>query len=343
MIFKDKKILLTGGTGSLGQKLVSRILTGELGAPSKLTVFSRDETKQHQMRLEWKHKFAATDEIIYHETNDVLEFYIGDVRNLQSVQTALKDIDIVINAAALKQVPTCEYFPFEAVQTNIHGANNIVTAIANDNYRVDTAVGVSTDKACKPVNVMGMTKSIQERIFTEGNLKSSQTRFICTRYGNVLASRGSAIPLFMDQIKKGGPVTITVPEMTRFLMSLDMAIDLIFAAIKSAKRGETYIPKVPSAKITDVVDVMIGDRKIEIQYTGIRPGEKTHEVLISEEECYRTIDRGDYFVIQPILPELRSSEKIDICLNKEYTSADDLMNKDEIRELLRKNNLLLDQ
>ncbi|MBT6045295.1 MAG: polysaccharide biosynthesis protein [Candidatus Scalindua sp.] len=342
MIFKDKKILLTGGTGSLGQKLVSRILTGELGAPSKLTVFSRDETKQHQMRLEWKHKFAATDEIIYHETNDVLEFYIGDVRNLQSVQTALKDIDIVINAAALKQVPTCEYFPFEAVQTNIHGANNIVTAIANDNYRVDTAVGVSTDKACKPVNVMGMTKSIQERIFTEGNLKSSQTRFICTRYGNVLASRGSAIPLFMDQIKKGGPVTITVPEMTRFLMSLDMAIDLIFAAIKSAKRGETYIPKVPSAKITDVVDVMIGDRKIEIQNTGIRPGEKTHEVLISEEECHRTIDRGDYFVIKPILPELRSSEKIDICLNKEYISADDLMNKDEIRELLRKNNLIID-
>ena len=342
MIFKDKKILLTGGTGSLGQKLVSRILTGELGAPSKLTVFSRDETKQHQMRLEWKHKFAATDEIIYHETNDVLEFYIGDVRNLQSVQTALKDIDIVINAAALKQVPTCEYFPFEAVQTNIHGANNIVTAIANDNYRVDTAVGVSTDKACKPVNVMGMTKSIQERIFTEGNLKSSQTRFICTRYGNVLASRGSAIPLFVDQIKKGGPVTITVPEMTRFLMSLDMAIDLIFAAIKSAKRGETYIPKVPSAKITDVVDVMIGDRKIEIQNTGIRPGEKTHEVLISEEECHRTIDRGDYFVIKPILPELRSSEKIDICLNKEYISADDLMNKDEIRELLRKNNLIID-
>jgi len=342
MIFKDKKILITGGTGSLGQKLVSRILTGEHGTPSKLTVFSRDEAKQHQMRLEWKHKFAATDEIIYHETNEVLEFYIGDVRNLQSVQTALKGVDIVINAAALKQVPTCEYFPFEAVQTNIHGANNIVTAIANDNFRVDTAVGVSTDKACKPVNVMGMTKSIQERIFTEGNLKSSNTRFICTRYGNVLASRGSAIPLFVDQIKKGGPVTITVQEMTRFLMSLDMAIDLIFAAIKSARRGETYIPKVPSAKITDVVDVMIGDRKIEIQYTGIRPGEKTHEVLISEEECYRTIDRGDYFVIQPILPELRSSEKIDICLNKEYISADDLMNKDEIRELLRKNNLIID-
>ncbi|MFQ5685627.1 MAG: polysaccharide biosynthesis protein [Candidatus Scalindua sp.] len=341
-MFKDKKILITGGTGSLGQKLVSRILTGELGAPSKLTVFSRDEAKQHQMRLEWKHKFAATDEIIYHETNDVLEFYIGDIRNFQSVQNAIKDTDIVINAAALKQVPTCEYFPLEAVQTNIHGASNIVTAIASSDFKVDTAVGVSTDKACKPVNVMGMTKSIQERIFTEGNLKSPQTRFICTRYGNVLASRGSVIPLFVDQIKKGGPVTITMPEMTRFLMSLDRAIDTIFAAIKNAKRGETYIPKVPSARITDVVDVMIGDRKIEIQYTGIRPGEKTHEVLISEEECHRTTDRGDYFVIQPILPELRSSEKVDTCLNKEYISADDLMNKDEIRELLRKNNLLID-
>ena len=342
MIFKDNKILITGGTGSLGQKLVSRILTGELGAPSKLTVFSRDEAKQHQMRLEWKHKFAATDEIIYHETNDVLEFYIGDIRDFQSVQTALKDVDIVINAAALKQVPTCEYFPFEATQTNIHGAHNIVRAIACNDLKVATVVGVSTDKACKPINVMGMTKSIQERIFMQGNLKCPQTRFICTRYGNVLASRGSAIPLFVDQIKKGGPVTITMPEMTRFLMSLDTAIDTIFDAIKNSKRGETYIPKIPSARITDVVDVMIGNRKIEIQYTGIRPGEKIHEALISEEECYRTTDRGDYFVIQPILPELRSSGKIDTCLNKEYVSADDLMNKDEIRELLRKNSLLID-
>lgn len=341
MIFQDKKILITGVTGSLGQKLVSRILTGELGMPSKVIGFSRDEAKQHEMRLAWKHKIVATDEIIYHNPSDILELQIGDVRNIHSVQIALKDVDIVINTAALKQVPTCEYFPFEAVQTNIHGANNIVTAIAINGFKVDTVVGVSTDKACKPVNVMGMTKSIQERIFIEGNLKCPQTRFICSRYGNVLASRGSVIPMFIDQIKKGGPVTITVPEMTRFLMSLDKAIDTIFAAVKSAKRGETYIPKVPSAKITDVVDIMVDNRKTEIQYIGIRPGEKIHEVLISEEECNRTVDRGDYFAIQPILPELRSSKDISICLNKEYTSANDLMKKDEIRNLLKINNLLI--
>ena len=200
---------------------------------------------------------------------------------------------------------------------------------------------VSTDKACKPINVMGMTKSIQERIFIEGNLKCPSTRFICTRYGNVLSSRGSAIPLFVDQIKKGGPVTITMSEMTRFLMSMDKAIDTIFAALKSARRGETYIPKIPSAKMTDVVDIMIDNRKIEKQYTGIRPGEKIHESLISEEECYRTTNRGEYFAIKPVLPELRSSEEIDTCINKEYISADNLMNKDEIRELLRKNDLLI--
>ena len=341
-MFQSKKILITGGTGSLGQNLVSRLLTGEHGIPSKVRVFSRDETKQHQMRLKWKQKSAATDEIIYCDSNDILEFQIGDIRNFQSVQSALKDIDIVINAAAMKQVPTCEYFPFEAVQTNIHGANNIATVIAGSGYKVDTVVGVSTDKACKPVNVMGMTKSIQERIFIEWNLKCPQTRFICTRYGNVLASRGSVIPLFIEQIKRGGPITITMPEMTRFLMSLDKAIDTIFDAIKKAGRGETYIPKIPSARITGIVDVMVGSKKIDIQYINIRPGEKIHEVLVSEEECHRTIDRGDYFVIQPILPELRSSEESASYLTKEYTSADNLMSKDEIKDLLTKNGLLLE-
>ena len=342
MLFQDKRILITGGTGSLGQKLVSRILTNELGAPSKVIVFSRDEAKQHEMRLNWQHRSLATDEVIYRNPDDVLEFYIGDIRNFHSVRTALKGVDIVINAAALKQVPTCEYFPFEATQTNIHGANNIVKAIVSGGLKVDTVVGVSTDKACKPVNVMGMTKSIQERIFIEGNLECPETRFICTRYGNVLASRGSVIPLFIDQIKRGGPLTITVPEMTRFLMSLDRAADTIFDAIKGAKRGETYIPKVSSAKITDVASALINGKRIEIEYTGIRPGEKIHEVLISEEECYRTNDRGDYFAIKPILPKIGIPGENTDCLRKEYTSADSLMSKDEIRELLGRNNLLLD-
>jgi len=340
MIFEGKKILITGGTGSLGQKLVSRILTNEHDSPAKVILFSRDEAKQYQILLHWKQKLLATEEIIYRDPKDILEFQIGDVRNYESVQGALKNVDIVINAAALKQVPSCEYFPFEAVQTNIHGAHNIVTAIANNNLNVETVVCVSTDKACKPINVMGMTKSIQERILIEGNRKCPQTRFVCTRYGNVLASRGSVIPLFIDQIKKGGPVSITLPEMTRFMMSLDNAVDTIFDAILEANRGETYIPKIPSAKIMDVAEVMIDNREIEVKNTGIRPGEKLHEVLISEEECYRTVDRGKYFAIQPVLPELRSSEKITKCLDKEYTSKDNLMSQDEIKELLGKHNLL---
>jgi len=174
MIFQDKKVLITGGTGSLGKQLVSRILTGEQGSPVKIIVFSRDETKQNEMRLEWKKKAVATDEIIFRQADEVLDFQIGDVRDLNSIQGVLSNVDIVINAAALKQVPTCEYFPFEAVRTNIEGVHNIVTAIANNGYKVDTVVCVSTDKACKPINVMGMTKAIQERIFLQGNHRPSR-------------------------------------------------------------------------------------------------------------------------------------------------------------------------
>ena len=341
-IFQGKTILITGGTGSLGQQLISRILTGKNGRPKKLMVFSRDEAKQYQMLLHWKQTFVATEEIIYRDPSDVLEFQIGDIRNLQSILGALRNADIVINAAALKQVPSCEYFPFEAVQTNIQGANNIVTAILSNNLNVETVVCVSTDKACKPINVMGMTKSIQERVFIEGNLRCPQTRFIGTRYGNVLSSRGSVIPLFIEQIKRGGPLTLTLPEMTRYMMSLDKAVDIIFAAIENAKRGEMFIPKIPSARIMDIAEVMIGNREIEIKNIGIRPGEKVHEVLISEEECYRTVDRGDYFAIQSVLPELRSSEELTNCLNKEYSSKDNLMSREEIRKLLSYHNLLFD-
>ncbi|MFC1678622.1 polysaccharide biosynthesis protein [Elusimicrobiota bacterium] len=341
MLFQDKRILITGGTGSLGQELVSTILSGKLGSPAKVVIFSRDEAKQHRMRLAWKEKLSATDEIIYRNPEDILEFHIGDVRAFRSVQTALQGIDIVINAAALKQVPTCEYFPSEAAQTNITGADNIVKAIAIGRLKIAAVVGVSTDKACKPVNVMGMTKSIQERLFIEGNLKCPNTRFICTRYGNVLASRGSVIPLFIEQVKRGGPVTITTREMTRFLMSLEYAVETIIAAIKDAKRGETYIPRMQSARIVDVAEVLIGGREIGVTSSGIRPGEKTHEILISEEECPRTVLRGDFFAIQPILPELRDAQQTAPPLSEEYSSANDLMNPDEIRNLLRQNDLLI--
>lgn len=336
-----KRVLVTGGTGSLGKVLVRRLLSGEIGLPQQITVFSRDEAKQHSMRLAFEHLRAVTDEVIYHNFERVLQFRIGDVRDLHSVITSLRGADVVFNAAALKQVPSCEYFPFEAVQTNIVGAENIIRGIREGGINIDTVVGVSTDKACKPVNVMGMTKAVQERLFVRANLDADGTRFVCVRYGNVLASRGSVIPLFHEQIKRGGPVTITTTEMTRFLLSLEQAVDTIFAALKGALPGETYIPRVPSALVTDIAETLIGDRKIETRVTGIRPGEKVHEILVSEEEAYRTVERGDYYVIKPMLPELRSHDEQQPTLDREYGSADDLMDKSAVEELLRRHNLMV--
>jgi FlaA1/EpsC-like NDP-sugar epimerase len=335
-----KKIVITGGTGSLGQVLIRRLLSGEMGQPTKIIVFSRDEAKQHNMRVEYMQKKVVTDEVIYRNFEQLLEFRIGDVRDFHSVSSCLRNADVVFNAAALKQVPTCEYFPFEAVQTNIEGPQNIVRAIRELNLPVEMVVGISTDKACKPVNVMGMTKAIQERLFIRANLDCPDTRFICVRYGNVLASRGSVIPLFHEQIRQGGPITITTKDMTRFLLSLDQAVDTIFAAIKDGYKGETYIPNVPSAKMTDLANVMIGDRPIKTEITGIRPGEKTHEILVSEEEAYRTIPRNGYYVILPILPELRRNDAENNYLSKEYSSADYLMSEQDLQSMLNQYQLL---
>ncbi len=343
MIFEGKTILITGGTGSLGKVLVKRILSGELGTPKKVIVFSRDEAKQNEMRLAYLHKTIATDEVIYRNFMNILQFQIGDIRNYADVCAAVKYADIVVNAAALKQVPTCEYFPFQAVLTNCIGPANIVRAIQENDFPVATVIGISTDKACKPVNVMGMTKSIQERIFTSANVLIPKTSFICVRYGNVLASRGSVIPLFLDQIKRGGPVTVTVPEMTRFLLSLNKAVDIVFAAIKYAKRGETYIPNVPSAKVINVVKALIGNRKIKIKITGIRPGEKLSEVLVSEEEIHHCVKRGNYYVIKSMLPELYNNEdeKNSIALKKEFSSDDNVLSYEKTIALLTENKLML--
>jgi len=342
-MFSNKTILVTGGTGSLGKVLIRRLLSGEMGKPNKIIVFSRDEAKQHEMRIAYLNSKAPTDEVIYNNFRRLLEFRIGDVRDFHSVSSALQNIDIVFNAAALKQVPSCEYFPYEAVQTNITGPENIVRAIRELKLPVETVVGISTDKACKPVNVMGMTKAIQERIFISANLDCPNTRFICVRYGNVLASRGSVIPLFHEQILAGGPVTITTPDMTRFLLSLDQAVDTIFAAVKSAKRGETYIPRVPSAKVTDIAKTLIGDRPIKTIITGIRPGEKVHEILVSEEEAHRTIKRGKYYVIYPILPELPTGEEKKSPLGHEYSSNDNIMSPETLLETLEKFNLMVNE
>lgn len=341
MIFEGKTILVTGGTGSMGKIFVRRVLSGEQGVPKKVIVLSRDEAKQHDMRVSYSKKVIGEDEAVYRNFMNILEFRIGDVRNYHDVCSALKNVDIVINAAALKQVPSCEYFPYQGILTNCIGAQNIVQAISEHNFPVEKVVGVSTDKAAKPVNAMGMTKALQERIFTSANILIKDTSFVCVRYGNVLASRGSVIPLFHKQILSGGPVTVTVPDMTRFLLSLNQACDTVFEAIKSAAPGETLIPRAPSATVINIAKALVGDRDIEIKITGIRPGEKMHEILISEEEVNHTIQRGSYFAIKSMLPELNDGQvhrqKV---MQQEYSSKDDVLSLEDTIKLLRQNNLL---
>ena len=345
MILEGKRVLVTGGTGSMGKTFVRRVLTGELGTPRKLIVFSRDEGKQHDMRVDYLHRHKpATDDIVYRNFMNVLEFRIGDVRSYGDLVSAMRDADIVVHAAALKQVPTCEYFPGQAIMTNCLGAMNIVQAISDHRLRIETVIAISTDKACKPVNVMGMTKALQERVIISANILNPSTRFIAVRYGNVLASRGSVIPLFHDQIRSGGPITITDGRMTRFLLSLNDAVDTTFEAMRSALPGEIYIPAAPGARITDIASALIGDRKIRIVETGVRPGEKFDEILVSEEEVNHTIRRGDYFVVRPALPELSSTYgTLERALDKEFSSGDFVLDYPRTVELLERNGLMLDR
>src|SRR5215475_13823407 len=322
MIFQDKTILVTGGTGSMGKKLVHRVLSGELGTPHKVIVLSRDEAKQHEMRMSYLHRRVTTDEVIFNNFVNVLEFRIGDVRSFDDVCAAVQRADIVINCV---------------------GAYNIVRAIQELDYPVHTVVGISTDKACKPVNVMGMSKSIQERILVAANILNTRTRFICVRYGNVLASRASVIPLFHDQIRGGGPVTITVPEMTRFLLSLDDAVDTVFTALREARRGETYVPNAPSATVLNIAKTLIGTRPIELKVVGIRPGEKMHEIMISEEEVHHCVRRGNYYAIRPMLPELRAQAGAEPnALAREFSSADTVLDLPQTVALLEKHKLMLE-
>lgn len=320
--FKNKKILITGGTGSLGSELIPYFLNQE----AVIIVFSRDEGKQFHLKNRYP---------------DV-EFRIGDIRDLNSVKRVISGTDIVINAAALKQVPSCEYFPYEAVQTNILGAENIVTAIEHERWkRPDIVVGVSTDKACKPVNVMGATKSIQEKIFIHANLRCTSTKFVCVRYGNVIASRGSVIPLFIEQIEKGGPVTVTTNSMTRFLLPMNEAVLTVVSAIIGANPGEIWIPIIKSAYMYDVAAALIGKKEIKIELTGIRPGEKIHEIMISEEEKARVIKRmeyragGDKHYYFAICPTIIPMEVTPTGIEREYSSKDDVMNYEQTKEFLR--------
>ena len=337
MYLDKKRILITGGTGSLGKVLTRRILSGQLGTPQSVVVFSRDEAKQHEMRMEYLNRRSVTEDVMYHNFERTLQFKIGDVRDFHSVAQALTNVDIVFNAAALKQVPACEYFPYEAVRTNIEGAENIVRAIKELRLNIETVVAISTDKACKPTNVMGMTKAIQERIFLTANIDCPKTRFVAVRYGNVLASRGSVVPLFLNQIEAGGPITLTDKKMTRFLLTLDQAVDTVFEAMQFAEAGETYIPKIKAALIVDVVNALVGKKKIEVKETGVRPGEKLHEVLVSQEESLRTISRGDYFAIKSILPEVSKPVSPESFEFDELSSEHFLMTSKEVQTFLDKN------
>ncbi len=333
MIFQDKRVLITGGTGSLGRSLVQRIMSGRLGKPAALIIFSRDEDKQYAMELEWRHLRVATDAVFY-DAGTTLEFRIGDVRDYETVVRAVKESDIIIHAAALKQVPIGEYFPYESIKTNVLGTQNIIRALIEVSHNVETVLSVSTDKACLPVNTYGMCKALEERLTVEANRQVPGTRFICVRYGNVANSRGSVMPLFRNQVAAGGPVTITSPEMTRFILSLDQAIEIIFDALRDGAPGDIYVPDIPSANIVDLATVMIADSGVKTRVSGIRPGEKHHEIMISEEEIPRTVKRGHYFVIRPVLPDQRGAPAEAPVLAHELSSADNVMTPGALRTFL---------
>ncbi len=284
-MFNGKKILITGGTGSFGHQILKRLIDFQ---PDEIRVFSRDEKKQDDLRNQY---------------TDVpfIRFVIGDVRDRRSLVESMSGVDYVFHAAALKQVPSCEYNVREAVLTNVHGAQNLVEAAIEAG--VQKVIAISTDKAVKPVNVMGMTKALQEKIVTIANQGQHQTIFSCVRYGNVIGSRGSVIPHFVKLIRSQQNLTITDPEMTRFVICLDEAIDLVFKAVELSIGGEIFVKKLPGVKIMDLARTMLDalDHRGElgIDEVGIRPGEKIHEVLVSEEESLRTVEDDDYYIVLP--------------------------------------------
>jgi len=324
-IIEGSRILVTGGTGSLGKVLIRRLLELDI---EEVTIFSRDEAKQYFMGK---------------QLNDPrVKFRLGDIRNYRDVAEVIQRKDIVFNAAALKQVPNCEHAPFQAVQTNVIGAENIVSACSSGIHGVpEVVVGISTDKAPKPCNVMGMTKALQERIFIHGNTRRPLTRFICTRYGNVLASRGSLVPVFNQLAIEGKPLTVTSDEMTRFLMNLDEAVDLILLAVKEAQAGELFIPRVKSGRIIDIATIFAEHSQSKIEIMGVRPGEKLHEILISEEEARRTVVRDDVFIVKPDLDNFTSYRpELPAYGEKEFSSSSVVMGIDELRDRLNAERLL---
>ncbi len=284
-LFTGKTLLITGGTGSFGNAVLNRFLKTDIG---EIRVFSRDEKKQDDMRHEFQAKMP--------DVADKIKFYIGDVRDLQSVKNAMHGVDYIFHAAALKQVPSCEFFPLEAVKTNVIGTDNVLTAAIGEG--VKAVICLSTDKAAYPVNAMGITKALEERVAVAKSRTAENTKICCTRYGNVMCSRGSVIPLWIDQIKGGQPITITDGAMTRFIMSLDEAVDLVLFAFEHGENGDILVQKAPACDIqtqAEAVCELFGGDKSEIKTIGIRHGEKMYETLLTNEECANAVDMGNFY------------------------------------------------
>ena len=322
-MFDNKKVLITGGTGSLGKALTKKLL--ETGV-SIIRIYSRDEWKQSQMRSEL--------------TDDRLRFFIGDVRDKERLSRAMEDIDIVIHAAALKQVPSAEYNPFEAVKTNVYGTQNVLESCLDNGVKI--AVGIGTDKAVSPLNTYGATKLLMERLFISANFwkGDKDIKFICVRYGNVLGSRGSIVPIFVNQIKSGGKITVTDPNMTRFSITMDQALNLIFRAIKNGVGGEVFIPKLKAYNVGLVKDTLLEllNSTSTAEKIPVRPGEKTHEVLINEFELRDTLETDEDYVItnqHPLESDQDSHNLRVTSLSNSYTSDTvELFTKEELKEIL---------
>ena len=284
-IFAGKTLMITGGTGSFGNAVLNRFLQTDI---KEIRIFSRDEKKQDDMRHEYQAK--------YPEYAGKIKFFIGDVRNLQSCKDAMPGVDYIFHAAALKQVPSCEFFPMEAVKTNVIGTDNVLTAAIEAG--VKAVICLSTDKAAYPINAMGITKAIEEKIAVAKSRYSGETKICCTRYGNVMCSRGSVIPLWIDKIRNGNPITLTESKMTRFIMSLEEAVDLVLFAFEHGQNGDILVQKAPACTIqtqAEAVCELFGGKKEDIKVIGIRHGEKMYETLLTNEECAKAEDMGDFY------------------------------------------------
>lgn len=284
-LFTNKTLMITGGTGSFGNAVLNRFLKTDIG---EIRVFSRDEKKQDDMRHEFQARMP--------EVAEKIKFYIGDVRDIQSVRNAMHGVDYIFHAAALKQVPSCEFFPIEAVKTNVLGTENVLTAAIDEG--VKTVICLSTDKAAYPINAMGTSKAMMEKVIVAKSRTTDKTKICCTRYGNVMCSRGSVIPLWIDQIKNGNPITVTEPSMTRFIMSLEEAVDLVLFAFEHGTSGDILVQKAPACTIktqAEAVCELFGGKTEDIRVIGIRHGEKMYETLLTNEECARAVDLGNFY------------------------------------------------